>query len=68
MSVKSKCNHEGSFCPLMSLICAKWTECIEDECEWWCEEKNDSYSGCVLPKLYQTEKAIYFDIRGGYQD
>ena len=39
MSVKSKCNHEGSFCPLMSLICAKWTECIEDECEWWCEGK-----------------------------
>lgn len=65
MTVKQKSNHDGSYCPLVSAACGKWVGCIESECEWWTEEKNDDYSGCVLPKIYQTVKASYFELRYG---
>ena len=65
-SVRYKKDHNGkTFCPIVSAACHQWSECIEDECEWWYESGNDDYSCCALLKIVRDTSSIGYAVARG---
>lgn len=57
-------NGAAGICPFMSGN-GGIHRCIEERCELWTTDRDDSYSACAVNRIYSQLMAIYFGISGG---